>query len=415
MASRNTFLLGLLCFPLASSFVLLRQSVRHVPPRGKFSMQSRPPNAPPARMPVQRSRLQDPSSLLTQTQALAFDRQDVDICKELNGFSGYAVCENEVVADDIGDFSIAQARLMILLAALLCGTNFGSIKFLQGGGLEPSMFLSARFVLAAAVMSPLLAKTNAKCILGSAEAGLWLGLGYVFQAAALQTTPAGTTAFLCSLTTVVCPIIEKFTGVRVTTQAWGAAAMAVAGAAVLELSGDEVPGRGDLLALMQPIMFGFNFFRTEQVVREFPDQVLPSTTIQVGVCALLGVAWSFWDAGGIPDLSPLLAHAHEPAFDFALLWVSLVSTALILVLQGVSLGKLPSSEAAVVFSSEPLWAAGFASVLIGEEIGVNTIFGGSLIIAACMARVVDIDRVRRRVKVVRRKAAKTLATLTLQR
>eukprot|EP00961_Rhodomonas_salina_P026753 361457-Rhodomonas_salina.1 len=227
-------------------------------------MQQNPEKGPsnPFRVPpIRRSRgtkLPDPSTFYTNLQSVrdsaVVDRENAELEKELKGFDGYAVCSNEATLDDDSDdgVSILSARLMILLAAALCGTNFGAIKLLQDGGLEPSTLLAVRFVMAGVVMSPLLAKTNPKCVVASAETGMWLGLGYVVQALALKTTPAGTTAFLCSLTTVVCPIIEKLTGVRVTLQAWLAAAMAVAGAAFLELSGDEVPGMGDLLALGQP-------------------------------------------------------------------------------------------------------------------------------------------------------------------
>ena len=53
----------------------------------------------------------------------------------------------------------------------------------------------------------------------------------------METANAGTTAFLCSLTTVVCPIIEKFAGSHVSSKAWAAAVLAVVGAGVLELAG----------------------------------------------------------------------------------------------------------------------------------------------------------------------------------
>jgi len=361
----------------------------------------------------------DSSMFYTKLQAAVRENEVVDLETELKGFSGYAVCSNEAELEDKeqeGEVSINAARGMILLAALLCGTNFGAIKLLQDGGLEPSVLMAARFVLAAVCMSPMLAKTDPKIIAKSIEVGVWLSLGYISQAIALQTTPAGTTAFLCSLTTVVCPVIEKFTGVRVTAQAWGAAALAVAGAAFLELSGDELPGIGDLFALMQPICFGYNFYLIEESMKDNPEQALPITTIQVVVCAVMAVVWAAFDAHGVPDLSHLTSHLADPMFDFALVWLGLVSTAFILVLQTFALGKLPSSETAVVFSSEPLWGAGFASLLLGEKIGANTVFGGSLIIGACVGRVIDIDRVRRQAKVIRYKAHKTLKeTLTLER
>jgi drug/metabolite transporter (DMT)-like permease len=43
------------------------------------------------------------------------------------------------------------------------------------------------------------------------------------------------------------------------------------------------------------------------------------------------------------------------------------------------------SEATALYSTEPIWAAAFASVTLGEAFGLNTIVGGALIIAACIS------------------------------
>ena len=68
-----------------------------------------------------------------------------------------------------------------------------------------------------------------------------------------------------------------------------------------------------------------------------------------------------------------------------------MSTALILYLETVALGVLPSSETAVVFSSEPLWGTLFASLLLNEAVTTQTVVGGAMIIGACLLRVVDLD------------------------
>ena len=42
----------------------------------------------------------------------------------------------------------------------------------------------------------------------------------------------------------------------------------------------------------------------------------------------------------------------------------------------------------VLYSTEPVWAAAFANVVLGEAIGVNTVVGGALIISACISSAV---------------------------
>lgn len=84
--------------------------------------------------------------------------------------------------------------------------------------------------------------------------------------------------------------------------------------------------------------------------------------------------------------------------DLALLWIGLASTALILVLETIALGVLPSSETAVVFSSEPLWGTLFATLMIHEAVTRDTVVGGALIIGACLLRVADLGSLQQRLQ-----------------
>ena len=189
------------------------------------------------------------------------------------------------------DADVKTSRIYILVAALLCGTNFPAVKLLQES-LDPAALLSARFLLASAAMTPLLKGATKEALVEGLETGAYLALGYITQAIALETAQAGTTAFLCSLTTVVCPIIEKVTGSKVSKQAWAAAVLAVMGAGILELGGGAQPGLGDLFGLVQPIGFGIFFWKTEQAMKRHPDQALPITTAQVYACAAGGLLWT---------------------------------------------------------------------------------------------------------------------------
>lgn len=60
------------------------------------------------------------------------------------------------------------------------------------------------------------------------------------------------------------------------------------------------------------------------------------------------------------------------------------TTAINRVVEIASLGRVGSSEAAVIVSTEAIWAAVFAAILINEKLGVQDYIGGSLIILACL-------------------------------
>ena len=75
----------------------------------------------------------------------------------------------------------------------------------------------------------------------------------------------------------------------------------------------------------------------------------------------------------------------------AAVWTGLITTAANRFGETTALGKLSSSEAAVLLATEPLWAALFAALLLGENLGVNDALGGALIVAACVVNALGED------------------------
>jgi hypothetical protein len=55
-------------------------------------------------------------------------------------------------------------------------------------------------------------------------------------------------------------------------------------------------------------------------------------------------------------------------------------------LSTVVLGKISSAEATLFLTTEPMWASLFGWITLGELMGPTALVGGSLIIAACYAR-----------------------------
>jgi len=66
-----------------------------------------------------------------------------------------------------------------------------------------------------------------------------------------------------------------------------------------------------------------------------------------------------------------------------------VTTAANRIAETVALGRLASSEASVLLATEPLWAALFAALYIGESLGGADAVGGALLVAACLANAVE--------------------------
>ena len=250
---------------------------------------------------------------------------------------------------------IWAARGILLLVAILWGTNFASVKYLETLCFHPpcnhppSEAALARFGVAALVSIPLLIGKRKDVIFAGLECGLWVTIGYITQAMALQTISSGKCAFICSLAVVVVPLLSALFGKPIKLVNIASAVVALTGVGVLEglidvsslataLTGATpalaVPSitetsslteaavvngggflgsiassigvsKGDILALGQPLGFGFSFMRIEHYVEKFEDvenrilTISAAECIMVGFCSLLWVLYDFH--GTIPN------------------------------------------------------------------------------------------------------------------
>jgi drug/metabolite transporter (DMT)-like permease len=293
-------------------------------------------------------------------------------------------------------------RLLLAAVACLYGTNFplGSI---MDHALPASAATSARMVFAAAALSPFIRQIPRELIGMSLLAGCFTASGYVTQSMALVDTSPATVSFLGAATVIWCPFLEWLLhktpmGWKDRPQTWVSAFLCLLGVGILELCGSDAAntfssiGIGDGLALLQAMGFGTGLFLSEQMMKKHPTKALPITSVLVATTAFIAMVWSLCDGwiGTAPGwesmtLPNLLIDPSMREVALAVVWTGVISTSLNFFLEIFSLGKVPSGEASVILATEPLWAAAFASLLLGEEFGWNDYVGGFLIVAACIA------------------------------
>lgn len=101
------------------------------------------------------------------------------------------------------------------------------------------------------------------------------------------------------------------------------------------------------------------------------------------------VAWaSYGDGGaalGATMVELLVGPTAQPELLAAILWCGLVTTAGCAFAEATAFAHVSSSEATVIYSSEPLWGIAFAWVALGETMGPAAAFGGACIVLACIA------------------------------
>jgi drug/metabolite transporter (DMT)-like permease len=302
------------------------------------------------------------------------------------------------------DQDVWNARFLLLAAAALYGTNFSVVKLL-GEVMPVGAMGTMRFGLAALATMPwLLAKpkenSNASITLAAAvagfEVGMWNSVGYVAQAVGLETTSASKSAFLCSLAVVIVPLIDRAMGKKLTAKQIVGAAMAVLGVAFLELGGGPIESlsSGDIASLLQPFAFGMGFWKMEQLMRAHPGEASRSTAAQLLAIFCASAAYC---VGGhtVPDMDQVVKWVSDPMILAALVWTGAVTTALTVYMETLALKTLSAADTTLIFSTEPLWGAAFAAVVMGEQFGNAAIAGGALIVTGCLVSNLGIDGLRR--------------------
>ena len=295
------------------------------------------------------------------------------------------------------------SRLILIIVSAFYGTNFGCVKIL-GESLHPGVAASFRFSIAAMVFFPQLVKvfkSNRALVYGGLEVGAYTAIGYFAQAQSLISSHASNVAFICSLAVIVVPILESLfgekRGLKYLSSAIFPALLAVMGVGCLELGGADLPKVSDLWAMLQPLFFGFSFWRIERHMKNCsqPGEAQAFTGAMMLMVATASFFWAMYGfvvpvshfGSGIfhasidSQFSNVIQNWKVPA---ALAWTGIVTTALTSYGENIAMKNLDAAESTVIYSTEPLWGAAFASLTLGESIGWNTILGAVLILSACM-------------------------------
>ena len=189
------------------------------------------------------------------------------------------------------------------------------------------------------------------------------------------------------------------------------ALIAVTGVAIIELKGAAGnPTIGDLISFSQPIGFGMGYLQLEELMKKEPSAALPVSAIKLAVVAT--AACFFFEAsphntavvdlaanmdpdaivegvkqtiGGIgfqvPDFTPIVSN---PKALGAIFYTGLITTSLALWVESIAFQRVPATDASIILTTEPLFAAAISAALIGETFGASDAIGAFFIVGACI-------------------------------
>ncbi|MBE3575196.1 MAG: DMT family transporter [Firmicutes bacterium] len=266
----------------------------------------------------------------------------------------------------------------LVAVTLVWGTTF-SITKQSLASVPPILFLALRFTLASAALAPIVLWQARRCRFSvrfwpvAALLGAVQFVGFAAQTVGLAHTTASKAAFITGLSVVIVPVLERlFYQQRFNGWIWAGVALATAGLAVLSVNPAEWLwfSWGDLLVLLCAVAFALYIV----VVGRHASHVdaLLLTAGQIVLTALLSWGAGLALEGPLPPLSP--------AVWGALAFLALIATVGTTWVQMWAQKVTDPTHTALIFSLEPVFAAVFAFLLLGETPGWRTWLGGAAIL-----------------------------------
>ena len=268
---------------------------------------------------------------------------------------------------------------LLLLAAFIGGGGFISLKYLLDWGYDPYQVIFGRFLMASAVMCVIYHKRLKKITKKEWKVGTILGAllaaMFLLMTVGLMYTTPSVNAFLVNIPAVIVPFICW--GVfrqKPTKNHFIAALMTLIGVCCLSLTSDFRVDFGAALSLLAAVAFSLQMAFLGNLT-DGCDSIHIAIVENISTLVVMAVIVTFtgWD---MPPLTlPSLGN-------FAFLGG--FCTASYFVLQSIGQQITSPNKAAIIITSESIFAAIFSALLYGERMAMRGYVGCIIIFAAMM-------------------------------
>lgn len=269
---------------------------------------------------------------------------------------------------------------LLVIITLIWGTTFIVIKEAVES-VPPSLFLALRFTVAALLLAWV--RFDRKVLLPALALGAVMFVSYGSQTVGLVYTTASKGAFITALCVIIVPFMTGLLfRTRIAGRVWLTAGIALFGLGLLTLAGEDALNRGDLIILGTAVAYALHVILMSEAVKlHSPLQI---AALQLWPVALISWLWALPHTALLP---------HLPASVWwAVIYLAVIATAVVLVLQAYAQRVVPPHVAALVFVLEPVFAAIFAYLVSGEQLGLTGWIGGTLVIAALVLSELKLSR-----------------------
>jgi len=277
-----------------------------------------------------------------------------------------------------------KADLALLAVCAIWGSTFVVVKNALADA-SPLVFLTLRFLLATAILLALFGRNFPWRRPGLARAGVIIGsllcAGYVFQTVGLQYTTPSKSAFITALSSVLVPfLVVAF--LRRHPSRWAALGLGIAAAGSYLLTapaGELALARGDFITFFCAVAFAGHIVALGHYAPRFGFAALALT--QVGVALVLAaLAVPLAAAAGLE--LPRVAWTGNLAV--ALVVTAVLATVVAFSVQTWAQQFTPPTHTAVIFTTEPVFAAATSYLVLAETLGPRETAGAALILAGVL-------------------------------
>jgi drug/metabolite transporter (DMT)-like permease len=281
------------------------------------------------------------------------------------------------------------AAFVMLLLTLIWGSTFPLIHIsLQS--LPPLYFLGLRFALGGALLLSLAFLTlqwRLRSVRSGIVCGILIFLGFALQTWGLARTTAARAAFITGLCVVLVPVFEHvFFKVQLGFRIWVGVFVSLAGLAALAFSAPQGASMtsdfftthvilGDFAVFLCAIAFAWHILAMAHYGKSENALALAAWQV-VFVVPLAFLCSLFWEVK--PWQMP-----NEKVWA-SLLFLAWIATALVTVTQIRTQRYLSATQAALIISLEPVFAAGFAWWWQGEKMGALAQMGSAAMLVGCV-------------------------------
>ncbi len=237
--------------------------------------------------------------------------------------------------------------------------------------------LAGRFLVAAVLLTAVnrkkLKKLQPKTIKNGILLGIFLYGAFVLQTVGLEYTTPSKNAFLTAVNVAVVPFIGfLFHKTPLDRNDVLRASLAMVGVALISLNWTGILNLGDVLSFLCAFAFALHIFYTGEFMEN--EDPLSLTMVQMITAFVLGMFFMVMRGES-------LLHQDRRGY-LAMIYLGVFSTTIAFLMMSICQKYTKSSRAAVIMSTESLFAMVFSIIILNEQVTPRMILGAIVIFTA---------------------------------